>query len=118
MKTFLPADNSPGRNILNRLGDKWSLPVLVTLETNGTMRFNDIQKSVGDISQRMLTVTLRSLEAGGLVRRTVYAEIPPRVEYDLTPSGHELLPHIKNLVGWAEKNMQTLLSGKERDAGH
>lgn len=84
MKTFLHEGICPIRDILSRLGDKWSLLVLTTLYSNGTMRFNDIQRSLGDISQRMLTVTLRSLEADGLVHREVYPEVPApcRVSFD------------------------------------
>jgi len=78
------------------------------------MRFNDIQKSIGDISQRMLTVTLRSLEADGLVSRTVYAEVPPKVEYCLTKTGHELLPLIQTLVDWAIENMQDIMQSREQ----
>jgi DNA-binding HxlR family transcriptional regulator len=113
MKTFLHVENCPIRDILSRLGDKWSLLVLVTLKTNGTMRFSDIHKSIGDISQRMLTVTLRSLEASGLVDRKVYAEVPPRVEYCLTELGNGLMPHIKNLVEWALKNMQDIVTSRQ-----
>ncbi len=100
-KKFLPGDDCPIRNLLCRLGDKWSLLVLVSLSANGTMRFNEIQRSIGDISQRMLTVTLRSLEADGLVSRKVYPEVPPRVEYALTKSGKSLMPHLSGLVDWA-----------------
>jgi DNA-binding HxlR family transcriptional regulator len=100
MKTFLHEGICPIRDILSRLGDKWSLLVLTTLYSNGTMRFNDIQRSLGDISQRMLTVTLRSLEADGLVHREVYPEVPPRVEYRLTDSGGDLMPYLNNLVEW------------------
>ena len=71
-------DACPVRDVLSRLGDKWTMLVLVTLKANGTMRFCDIQKTIGDISQRMLTVTLRSLETDGLIVRKVYAEVPPR----------------------------------------
>ena len=77
MKNFHPTGNCPIRDILCRLGDKWSMLVMITLNTNGTMRFSDIQKTISDISQRMLTVTLRTLETDGLVSRTVYAEVPP-----------------------------------------
>ena len=116
MKTFLHQGDCPIRDILYRLGDKWSILVLISLNTNGTMRFNDIYRSIGDISQRMLTVTLRSLEADGLVSRAIYAEIPPRVEYSLTKSGESLMPHINNLVDWALENMQNILTlRKERD---
>ena len=83
-ENFLHEGICPIRDILSRLGDKWSLLVLTTLYSNGTMRFNDIQRSLGDISQRMLTVTLRSLEADGLVHREVYPEsaAPRRVSFD------------------------------------
>lgn len=108
MKTFLHEGICPIRDIISRLGDKWSLLVLTTLSANGTMRFNDIHRSIGDISQRMLTVTLRLLETDGLVSRKIYAEVPPRVEYKLTQSGNELIPYLTNLVGWAVKNMNNI----------
>jgi DNA-binding HxlR family transcriptional regulator len=114
MKKFLHEETCPIRDILSRLGDKWSLLVLVTLSANGTMRFGDIQKSIGDISQRMLTVTLRSLEADGLVVRTIYPEVPPRVEYCLSKSGHTLLPHLNSLVSWAVDNMQDIVSSRQK----
>lgn len=113
MKTFLHVGVCPIRDILSRLGDKWSLLVLVTLNANGTMRFSDIHKSIGDISQRMLTVTLRSLEADGLVDRKVYPEVPPRVEYCLTESGKGLLLHLSNLVEWALANMQNIVTSRQ-----
>ncbi len=100
-KYFLPGENCPIRNLLCRLGDKWSLLVLSSLSANGVMRFSDLQRSIGDISQRMLTVTLRSLEHDGLVSRTIYPEVPPRVEYTLTGSGESLIPHLRSLVEWA-----------------
>lgn len=98
------------RDVLSRLGDKWTMLVLVTLKANGTMRFCDIQKTIGDISQRMLTVTLRSLETDGLIVRKVYAEVPPRVEYNLTEIGCSLMPHIESLVGWALEHMNDILN--------
>ncbi len=110
MKTFLQTATCPIRDILSRLGDKWSLLVLTTLNANGTMRFSDIHKSIGDISQRMLTVTLRSLEADGLINRKIYPEVPPKVEYCLTKSGEGLMPHLNNLVGWALENMSEVIA--------
>ena len=98
MENFHRMDACPVRDVLSRLGDKWTMLVLVTLKANGTMRFCDIQKTIGDISQRMLTVTLRSLETDGLIVRKVYAEVPPRVEYNLTETGCSLMPHIESLV--------------------
>lgn len=117
MKSFLHINSCPIRDILSRLGDKWSLLVLVTLHANGTMRFNDIYKSIGDISQRMLTVTLRSLEADGIISRKIYAEVPPRVEYRLTESGEELMPHLEELVGWALKNMGDIIMKRQHHQG-
>lgn len=109
MKTFLQNGDCPIRDILSRLGDKWSLLVLTSLNANGIMRFSDLHKSIGDISQRMLTVTLRSLETDGLILRKVYPEVPPRVEYNLSASGKELMPHLEDLVGWALKNMENII---------
>lgn len=98
----------PVRDIMCRFGDKWSILVLITLQANGTMRFGDIHKTIADISQRMLTVTLRTLEADGLISRKVYAEIPPKVEYDLTAMGKSLIPHIERLVNWSVENMAAI----------
>ena len=95
----------PIRNVLDRIGDKWSMLVLLFLGGIDKMRFNELHKAVGDISQKMLTVTLKTLEADGLIKRTVFPEIPPRVEYNLTERGRSLIPHLKNLTQWAEDNM-------------
>lgn len=103
----------PVRDILSRLSSKWAMLVLVTLNANGTMRFGDIQRSIGDISQRMLTVTLRSLESAGLVCRKIYPEVPPRVEYCLTEKGYSLIPYIEGLVEWALANISSFM--EERD---
>ena len=112
MQHFFHEGNCPIRDVLNRLGDKWSMLVLVTLRTNGTMRFSRIQQSIGDISQRMLTVTLRTLETDGLVERKAYPEIPPRVEYRLTERGQSLMPHIYGLDEWAQQHMDSILSAR------
>ena len=84
MKNFHHTENCPIRDILSRLSSKWAMLILITLDANEVMRFNDLQKSIGDISQRMLSVTLRTLEADGLIGRKAYPEIPPRVEYSLS----------------------------------
>ncbi|MCD7850357.1 MAG: helix-turn-helix transcriptional regulator [Parabacteroides sp.] len=114
MKDFHPTGTCPIRDILCRLGDKWPMLVMITLNANGTMRFSDIQKTISDISQRMLTVTLRTLETDGLVSRTVYAEAPPRVEYQLTETGKTLMPHIENLVGWALEHMTDIFDNRKK----
>ena len=113
MKNFHPTGNCPIRDVLSRLGDKWSMLVLITLNANGTMRFSDIHKTIEDVSQRMLTVTLRTLESDGLVERKVNAEVPPRVEYCLTDTGGTLIPHIEGLVGWALENMNIILDHRK-----
>ena len=99
----------PIRNILARISDKWSILILFTLNQSELMRFNALQKNIPDISQKMLTVTLRTLEEDGFVKRQVYAEVPPRVEYSLTDSATSLLPHINSLIMWAKENMDAIL---------
>jgi DNA-binding HxlR family transcriptional regulator len=107
-------EKCPIRNILDRFGDKWSILVILLLSKEGTLRFNQINNKIGDISQKMLTVTLRTLEADGLLTRKIYPEIPPRVEYSLTPIGRELIPHIENLTQWAIKHMPEITKSREK----
>ena len=102
----------PIRNILARISDKWSILVLYTLNQSALMRFNALQKNIPDISQKMLTVTLRTLEEDGFVKRQVYAEVPPRVEYSLTDRAISLLPHINSLIVWAKENMDAILTDR------
>lgn len=116
LKKFSPCPECPVRNVLDRLGDKWSMLILTTLNVNGVMRFSDIQRTIGDISQRMLTVTLRSLESDGLIMRKVYAEVPPRVEYNITGMGRSLMPHIDGLVAWAVENRPAIMSNRVASA--
>jgi DNA-binding HxlR family transcriptional regulator len=94
-------------DILNRIGDKWSVMVVGHL-TKKTMRFNELRHSIGGISQRMLTLTLRNLERDGLVIRTVYPEIPPRVEYQLTELGRTLTDPLDTLWNWAAQHMHAV----------
>ena len=91
------------RGILDRIGDKWSLLVVTTLHGR-LMRFGELQQQIPGISQRMLTRTLRHLERDGLVDRTVFAEVPPRVEYELTPTGETLVEPAVTLAEWAIEN--------------
>ena len=102
----------PIRNILARISDKWSILVLFTLNQSTLMRFNALQKNIPDISQKMLTMTLRTLEEDGFVQRQVYAEVPPRVEYSLTDRAISLLPHINSLIVWAKENMNAILTDR------
>lgn len=98
-------------DILNRIGDKWSVMVVSTLH-EGPVRFNQIRRTIGGISQRMLTRTLRNLERDGLITRTLYPEIPPRVEYELTELGRTLLPTIGALWDWAGIHHDDIVSAR------
>jgi DNA-binding HxlR family transcriptional regulator len=95
------------RDILDRVGDKWSLYVISRLGEQ-TLRFTDLKRRVEGISQRMLTVTLRGLERDGIVSRTVYPVVPPRVDYALTPMGRTLLATVGTLVDWAEDHVEDI----------
>jgi len=91
-------------DILNRIGDKWTVMVVGMLGQHGTLRFNELKRMINGVSQRMLTLTLRNLERDGLVTRTIYAEIPPRVEYGLTRLGRSLEGPISALWDWSAAN--------------
>jgi len=97
--------------ILSRVGDKWTVLVVMLLG-GGPRRFNDIKRQVDGISQRMLTLTLRMLERDGMVRRTVTAVIPPRVDYELTPLGRSLLDPVRALGEWAQGNIETIQAAR------
>ncbi|TDD07768.1 transcriptional regulator [Nonomuraea deserti] len=99
------------RHILDRVADKWSLLVIALLDRR-TMRFTELRRAVDGVSQRMLTVTLRQLERDGLVHRTVYPVVPPRVEYELTPLGMSLHEVIKSLVIWTEEHQQEISTAR------
>jgi len=92
----------PIRNVLSRFADKWSLLILCRLQAKGKMRYTEISKSIPDISQKMLTSTLKQLQQDHLLKRKAYAEIPPRVEYSLTELGLSLMPIIGEMIEWAQ----------------
>lgn len=106
--------NCPIRNVLSRIGDKWSMLVLYTLEQHGVMRFNGLKLYIPDISKKMLSNVLKVLEADGLVSRKVYAEVPPRVEYSLTERGMTLIPLLNNLIEWALDNMPDIMKDRSK----
>ena len=99
------------RQILDRIGDKWSLLVIALLDEN-RLRFTELRRKVDGISQRMLTVTLRQLERDGLVRRTVHPVVPPRVDYELTPLGVTLHATIQTLVTWTEAHQAEIAAAR------
>lgn len=95
------------REILDLVGDKWTLYIIATLK-DGPVRFNELRRRIDGISQRMLTINLRGLERDGLVKRTLFPTIPPRVDYELTEAGRTLLAPVMALVTWANSNQENI----------
>ena len=114
--THLPGDCRAISDVLARVGDKWSVLVVSRLGS-GSMRFNELRRSIGGISQRMLTLTLRGLERDGLVTRTVFPTIPPRVDYALTSLGRDLLEPVSALGEWATRNQAQIARAREKFDG-
>ena len=112
----LPTDCRAVSDVLARVGDKWSV-LVVTLLGQGPRRFNELRRAIGGISQRMLTLTLRGLERDGLVTRTVFPTVPPRVDYDLTPLGRDLLNPVSALGDWAIRNQAKIVRAREQFDG-
>ena len=104
----------PVRNVISRIGDKWSILVLLMLNDNENLRYSQLNKCIPDISQKMLANTLKFLEADKLVIRTVYPEVPPRVEYRLTDIGRSLIPHITALTNWANEHMEEIVENRNK----
>ncbi|ALO66565.1 HxlR family transcriptional regulator [Arthrobacter alpinus] len=104
--------NCPSRQVLDRIGDRWSVLVVGAL-SQGPLRFSELAKRVDGVSQKMLTQTLRGLERDGLISRTMFAQIPPRVEYQLSESGTGLAQPVLALETWAKENMPTIMSARE-----
>ncbi len=102
----------PIRNVLAHVCSKWSLLVIWSMQNNGPIRFNALHKAIPDISQKVLTSTLRSLEADGFITREVYAEVPPRVEYSLTDRARSFIPVASNMIMWAETNLAGILNDR------
>lgn len=110
--------NCPIRDVLDRIGDRWSVLVLVTLRDVELLRFSELRRALGDISQRMLAQTVRHLEEDGLVERTVHPTVPPRVDYRLTPLGHSLLAPLEALVDWAESHHDEVRAARAKFQEH
>lgn len=106
----------PIRNVVARFGDKWSLLVLLVINSNVTVRFNELGRQIPDISTRVLSSTLKTLEADGLIDRKVYAQVPPKVEYTLTDTGRSLIPLIMQLTEWAQQNMTKIMTHRRQHA--
>lgn len=104
----------PIRNVVARFGDKWSLLVLLVIDRAGIVRFNELGRMIPDISTRVLSGTLKTLESDGLIRRKVYAQVPPKVEYSLTDTGKSLIPLIMQLTEWAQTNMKNVMTHRRQ----
>lgn len=107
----------PVRNVLARICDKWALLVIYILDRSGkeSMRFMELKQQMPDISQRMLTMTLRTLEEDGYVTRTIFSEIPPRVEYALTERAKSLQPILDSLLQWSVDNMDDIMCDHKKN---
>ena len=101
--------NCPIRNILARFSEKWGLLVIYTLTLKPTTRFNELRKGIPDISARMLSATLNTLVADGLVERHSFNTVPPTVEYSLSPIGKSLVPYLENIIGWAKEYTEQIM---------
>lgn len=103
----------PIRNVIARFGSKWALLTLLIIGEQGVVRFNELGRLIPDVSSRVLSSTLRTLEADGFIERKVYAVVPPKVEYRLTEMGESLLPLIRQLTEWAQTNMKRVMDHRK-----
>ena len=103
----------PIRNVISHITDKWSLLVLYTLEQKEVLRFKDLWRQIPDISQKMLTSTLRHLEDDGIISREVFTEVPPRVEYRLSERGKSLMPHLDALLTWGLEHFSDIITDRK-----
>lgn len=103
----------PIRNVIARFGNKWAFLVLYTINENEVVRFSELCKVIPDVSSRMLSETLRVLEADGFISRKIYPVVPPKVEYRLTQLGASLIPHIVALTEWAQQNMDEIVANRK-----
>ena len=105
----------PVRNVIARFGNKWALLTVLIIGEQDIIRFNELSRLIPDVSSRVLSSTLRTLEADGFIDRKVYAVVPPEVEYSLTTLGKSLLPLIQQLTEWAQTNMKTVMAHRKAD---
>lgn len=104
----------PVRNVVSRFGNKWALLVVLVLSEQKIVRFNELCRLIPDVSSRVLSGTLKTLEADGLVARKVYPVVPPKVEYRLTEIGQSLVPFIVQLTEWAQTNMKSIVKHRKK----
>lgn len=114
LKKYPYTEDCPFRMVMEHFGNKWSMIIIITLGENGKMRFNELDKCIVDISQKVLTTTLRMLEKDGFINRKVYPEIPPRVEYELSALGKDLLPLIESFADWSYEHIREIEKARLR----
>ena len=103
----------PSREVLRRIGERWT-PLVIEALSRGPLRFTRLREAIGGVTPRVLTATLRGLEKDGVLTRTIFAEVPPRVEYELTPLGDSLLEPIRVNCTWAETHLDDVLAARDR----
>lgn len=111
LEKYTRIESCPVRNVLSRFSGKWSILILCVLAESGTARFSVLSKAIPDISPKVLADTLKNLEKYGLVSRTLYPEVPPKVEYALTELGQSLMPILNQLISWALDNFSAITGG-------
>ncbi|WP_329348995.1 MULTISPECIES: helix-turn-helix domain-containing protein [unclassified Streptomyces] len=107
----------PARLVLDRIGDKWSVLIVLML-SDGPRRFNELREAIHHVTPKVLTYTLRGMERDGLITRTVFAEVPPRVDYELTPLGHSLRPAVELITEWADTHVDEVLTLRKAHDAH
>lgn len=112
-KTDSIIEMCPVRNVIARFGNKWAFLTVLVIGEQGVVRFNELSRLIPDVSSRVLSSTLRILEADGFIDRKVYAVVPPKVEYRLTETGESLLPLIRQLTEWAQTNMKRVMTHRK-----
>lgn len=116
LEKYSDINHCPVRNILSYYSSKWGMLLLILLEDAHTLRFSEIASAIPDISPKMLSSTLKTLETDGLLTRTIYASVPPKVEYSITPLGTELAQILKGLASWALKNYDIIKQNREKNS--
>lgn len=114
LEKFSIVEICPIRNVVARFGNKWAFLVILVLSENGSTRFNQLCKLIPDISTKVLSGTLQTLEADNLISRTLFPEVPIRVEYKLTETGESLVPIIQQLTDWAAQNMKSIMKHRTK----
>lgn len=99
--------------MLEWIGNKWTLVVLMKISENGPIRFNELYRNIPSVSEKVLSQVLRQLTADGIIRRELFPDVPPRTEYSLTALGQTLLPHVEALINWGRDNFDTIMSNRQ-----